>query len=277
MKKIVEYLILFLGISISSFAQWQQEWSSNATSVYYYSGWIAFSEIVGEWDYKFYVIDENSFKIMDSHYSTSPQYQYIFTPEEIQAEYSVYSLGIDLTGDNIVEFYVLSHYGSPELYRQSFKIFDITSNQILFERNNPSYYYSYPVVWDADNDKILECSFAVYDYPTFVNYNYEVYNTNIPTSINSNSSTPYGFNLKQNYPNPFNPRTSIEFSLEKESDVSLTIYDVLGKKVSTLIEKHALPGNHKVDFNGEKLSSGNYFYQLKADGMTTTKKMSVIK
>jgi len=277
MKKMLFYLSIVVSLYSNTTAQWQQEWSSNSTSVYFFSGWVAFSEIGGEWDYKFYLIDETTFKIMDSYYSSTPQYQYNFTPEEIQAECLVYSLGVDLTGDNIVEFYILSHYGSPELYRQSFKIFDITNGQILFEKNDANYYYSYPVIWDADDDQILECSYAVYDYPTFVNYKYEVYNTNIPTSIRGDVSVPLGFDLKQNYPNPFNPQTSIEFELKKESDVSLSVYDVLGRKISTLIEKHALPGNHKVEFNGANLSSGNYFYQLKADGKTTTKKMSVVK
>ena len=277
MKKTFLYLLLVIGLYFNTTAQWQQEWSSSSTSVYFYSGWIAFSEIGGECDYKFYLIDESTFKIMDSYYSSTPQYQYNFTAAEIQAEYLIYSLGVDLTGDNIVEFYVLSHYGSPELYRQSFKIFDITNGQILFEKNDANYYYSYPVIWDADNDQVLECSYTVYDYPTFVNYNYEVYNTNIPASISGDASVPLGFDLKQNYPNPFNPQTFIEFELKKESDVSLTVYDVLGKRISTLIDKHALPGNHKIEFNGENLSSGNYFYQLKADGETKTKKMSIIK
>lgn len=275
-KKIIYFLFLFMTcLNIS--AQWQQEWTSPSSSSLLYSGWIGLELNGSEWDYKYYIINGSSFVIMDNYYSSTPLYQYSFTQAEILAEYMIYSLGVDLTGDNIVEFYVLSYYGSAEPYRQSFKIFDITNGQILLEKNNSSYFYSYPEVWDVDADGLLECSYAVWDYPNFANYNYEVYGTGVSTSVLSKEKIPLGFNLKQNYPNPFNPSTTIEFDVKKGQQVSLNVYDILGRKISTILDRLIQPGKHSVMFNGENLSSGTYFYQLKTNEGTKTKKMSIIK
>lgn len=273
--KICLLVLLFFYLNLS--AQWQQEWNSPSISSLLYSGWIAFSEDGEDWDYKYYLIDEASMKIMNSYYSSTVLYQYNFTDAEIFGGYQIYSLGVDLTGDGNVEFYVLSYYGSAEPYRQSFKIFDITNGQILLEKNNSAFYYSYPVVWDADGEGILECTFAVWDYPNFINYNYEVYNTGVSTSVLSDGEVALSFDLKQNYPNPFNPSTTIEFGIQKMQHVSLNVFDALGRKISTIVNKSFQPGRYKVEFMGDNLSSGNYFYQLKTDNGVKTKKMSLIK
>jgi len=86
---------------------------------------------------------------------------------------------------------------------------------------------------------------------------------------NENSSLPESFSLKQNYPNPFNPTTNIEFSLPVSSDVKLNVFNILGQEVSTLLNQEMSAGNHTVVWNaldnsGRKLSSGIYFYMLKA-------------
>jgi hypothetical protein len=277
MKKIIFFLLFAFATCLNIRAQWQQEWTSASASSLVYGGWIAFTELNDEWEYKYYIIDESTLKIMNGPYSSTPLYQYALTEAEKLAGYQIYSLGVDLTGDNNVEFYVLSYYGSGEPYRQSFKIFDITTGHILFEKNNTSLYYTYPVVWDVDADGILECTYAVYDYPNFVNYNYEVYNTGISTTVAQNGPVPVGFELKQNFPNPFNPSTTIEFELKKQSAVTLDVFDVLGRKVSTLLNKTLIPGRHQVEFNGRNLSTGTYFYQLKTNEQTKTKKMSIVK
>ena len=97
------------------------------------------------------------------------------------------------------------------------------------------------------------------------------------TSVESNPILPKGFELKQNYPNPFNPITVITYELSTISDVSLIVYDVLGKKVQTLINEHQSAGNHSVTFNASNFSSGVYFYRLNVDGYTASKKMLLIK
>jgi hypothetical protein len=83
--------------------------------------------------------------------------------------------------------------------------------------------------------------------------------------------------LNQNYPNPFNPSTVIKFSIIENAHVTLTIYDVLGRKVKTLIDEEMSPGVHQTLFNAVDLSSGIYFYELRANQNISTKKMMLVK
>src|SRR5207249_1549368 len=85
-------------------------------------------------------------------------------------------------------------------------------------------------------------------------------------SVHSISTVAENFRLSQNYPNPFNPTTKIEFAIPKSSFVTLKIFDVLGKEVSTLVSENLKTGAYSVDFNGENISAGVYFYRLSADG-----------
>ena len=91
------------------------------------------------------------------------------------------------------------------------------------------------------------------------------------------SSVPEKFSLEQNYPNPFNPSTNLEFGISKSGYVSLKIYDVLGKEVVTLVNANLQPGTYKYDFDASGLTSGIYYYTLRTQGLTETKRMSLIK
>ena len=97
-------------------------------------------------------------------------------------------------------------------------------------------------------------------------------------------TVPSAFSLEHNYPNPFNPVTMIRFRLPFISNVSLKIYDVLGREVATLIDGRKLAGTYEVDFNAHQLASGVYFYKLRAIDVTTrnaeftdVKKMLLLK
>ena len=90
-------------------------------------------------------------------------------------------------------------------------------------------------------------------------------------------STPGEFSLEQNYPNPFNPTTSINFTLPQISIVTLKVYDVLGREISTLVNEEREAGSYSFKFNGSELSSGFYFYTVNAGNYTSTKKMLLIK
>jgi len=85
------------------------------------------------------------------------------------------------------------------------------------------------------------------------------------------------FNLSQNYPNPFNPVTTIKYSIPNESLVKIKIYDILGREVAALVNEQKTVGNYTVEFNGNDLASGVYFYQIKASGFTQTKKMILMR
>lgn len=93
----------------------------------------------------------------------------------------------------------------------------------------------------------------------------------------NNSSIPTSYALEQNYPNPFNPTTTIRYSLPKASNVSIKIYDVLGNEVMTVVKAYQNAGNYTETVDASNLSSGVYFYAIKAGDFTATKKMSLIK
>ena len=85
------------------------------------------------------------------------------------------------------------------------------------------------------------------------------------------------FALNQNYPNPFNPSTIISFQIPAISNVKLKIYDVLGREVTTLVNKEMKAGSYKVDFNSSGLASGIYFYKITAGNFSEIKKMVLLK
>jgi hypothetical protein len=88
---------------------------------------------------------------------------------------------------------------------------------------------------------------------------------------------PSYYALKQNYPNPFNPSTKIEYYLPKTGNVKLTIFDLLGKEVTVLVNGLKNPGIYTVDFDASRLSSGVYFYRMEAGSFADTKKMLLLK
>jgi hypothetical protein len=98
-----------------------------------------------------------------------------------------------------------------------------------------------------------------------------------PLSVEKSSAAPYRFALEQNYPNPFNPTTGIRYQVAGTSDVRLEVFDMLGRKVATLVNERKAAGAYSVTFNAANLSSGIYFYRLQAGAFTETRKMMLIK
>ena len=97
-------------------------------------------------------------------------------------------------------------------------------------------------------------------------------------AVNENTGyQPKFYYLSQNYPNPFNPTTTIKYSIPKEENVTIKIFDILGRKIKTLINDEKPAGNYKVEFDGSNLSSGVYFYQIKAGDNIETRKMLLLK
>ena len=96
-------------------------------------------------------------------------------------------------------------------------------------------------------------------------------------SVNVNGRNIDLFSLKQNYPNPFNPSTKIGFSLKKASNVKLVIFNLIGERIATIIDKEMGAGEHEALFNSKNINSGIYFYKLEAGNYSETKKMILIK
>ena len=85
------------------------------------------------------------------------------------------------------------------------------------------------------------------------------------------------YNLAQNFPNPFNPTTNISYNLENDGFVNLTVYDLSGREVATLVNGHLNAGPHEVTFDATGLTSGIYFYKLTAGEYSSMHKMVLMK
>ncbi|HUI31182.1 MAG TPA: T9SS type A sorting domain-containing protein [Candidatus Acidoferrales bacterium] len=83
--------------------------------------------------------------------------------------------------------------------------------------------------------------------------------------------------MTQNYPNPFNPTTRIEFALPKSELTKLTIYDLLGREVQTLIDRELQAGYYDVNFDASRFTSGVYLYRIQSGNFTETKKLLLLK
>jgi hypothetical protein len=95
--------------------------------------------------------------------------------------------------------------------------------------------------------------------------------------VNMLKDIPNSYSIQQNYPNPFNPSTTISYSIPKAGYVTIKVYDILGKEISTLVNEEKSIGSYEVRFNGANLSSGVYFYRMKAGGFIEVKKLMLMK
>ncbi len=114
-------------------------------------------------------------------------------------------------------------------------------------------------------------------------FRFAVDSNNVITGVKINK-IPKDYRLFQNYPNPFNPTTKIKYSIPKTGYVTIKVYDILGKEVTTLVNEEKTAGKYIVNFNGDNLASGIYFYQLRAtpisgqaENFISTKKMLLLK
>jgi len=156
----------------------------------------------------------------------------------------------------------------------------LTSNKIYLSKNNG-------LTWKEFSKGIgiseytYHVKFAVNGNKIFVSF---LYNSlwycdlsEITSLTEINSSTADKFILFQNYPNPFNPITNIIYSLFKTCFITIKVYDLLGKEVTTLVKEEKQAGNYNINFNAVNLSSGVYFYRMQAGTFSETKKLILIK
>ena len=142
----------------------------------------------------------------------------------------------------------------------------------------------------------MDVNLRVYGVPTRLDTMYVVFNSNDPqtpvanipiirellTGIGGANAIPTTYDVAQNYPNPFNPTTTIKYQLPEASQVKLVVYNVLGQKVRTLVNKQMQPGYYQVVWDGRndqgvQVSSGIYIYRFESDGLTRTMKMILMK
>jgi len=99
----------------------------------------------------------------------------------------------------------------------------------------------------------------------------------LPIMTTGDDFTPIEYSISQNYPNPFNPVTTIKYSLAKEGNVNLTVYNTLGSKVATIVNEYKPAGNYSIQFNGRNLTSGIYLYRLESGNYSAVKKFILMK
>ncbi len=143
-----------------------------------------------------------------------------------------------------------------------------------------------------DVDLCPVCDYEVQDYFkdtlrfvfTFIDGNVYSFSNSIPISGEGHPSNlegedvlPSEFILEQNYPNPFNPSTKISWQSPESSWQTITVYDVLGNEIATLVNGYRIAGNYEIQFDASRLASGIYIYKLQAGSFTNTKKMVLLK
>jgi M6 family metalloprotease-like protein len=142
---------------------------------------------------------------------------------------------------------------------------------------NPENGINYSFINDSGTGKI-SASLNELNQLTFYNLNDNMINLSaIANERNELLNIPIKYALHQNYPNPFNPTTIIKYDLPNTSDVSLIIYDILGRKVKELVNTKQQTGRYEIKFNASNLASGIYIYQLIADNYISSKKMILLK
>ena len=167
-------------------------------------------------------------------------------------------MGDDRTNPIVRTIPTLAHRTLPAGNKIVFHAYDPVS---LTTANDDSYPYWYWVGPDSANSVFQALRWF-----------------DIVLGVNGNGGAiPTQFALEQNYPNPFNPATTIKFSIPEVSKVTLKIYDILGREVSTLVNEVRNAGNHEVNFDASNLASGMYIYSIKAGDYTASKKMMLLK
>jgi len=237
--------------------------------------------------------DSVFFKIMKS-YATDPSLSYgVATTEDFQA------VAENVSGENLYYFFQEWIYGenyprytvswnksqvSEDLYKINLNIEQSTSK-------NPSF-FTMPIKVKI-NTSLMDTVVTIFNNAQKQNFQFDVLGN--PSSINFDdgnwilknlqttvtdvkdlSSFPQ-YNLEQNYPNPFNPSTIIRFQLQAAGFVTLRVYDILGKEVSTLINEYKPAGKYETEFHPLNLSSGIYYYSIKAGDFSKTRKMLFLK
>ncbi|MCL4280087.1 MAG: right-handed parallel beta-helix repeat-containing protein, partial [Ignavibacteriaceae bacterium] len=153
-------------------------------------------------------------------------------------------------------------------------------NQIFVDYSNANYHLlQNSQAVDAGTNLVLPTVFEDLDNvsrPQGSGFDIGSYEYTSTTEV-ANENIPNEFQLFQNFPNPFNPSTTIKFQLENSGFVSLTVYNVLGNEVATIINEFKSSGKYEVRFDASELSSGIYFVRLQQDSFIQTIKMTLLK
>jgi hypothetical protein len=159
---------------------------------------------------------------------------------------------------NVQTLPTLAHHTLPAGNKVIFHAYDPLSLNTAVDDDYPYYYW---VGYDEANSS-YQAAFTWFG---------------ISLEVEEVGGIPKEFTISQNYPNPFNPTTKINFSIPTSSFVTLKVYDVLGREVTTLVNREMNNGNYVVDFDASNLASGLYIYKIQAGSFSTSMKMMLLK
>lgn len=189
---------------------------------------------------------------------------------------------VSISGLNIDQVYYDIEITSPSNYYIS-AISNLNSTNeylpMMFTSTNSGLTWESEIFDITDNNMITPSLYMFNNESGFMVFSSIILGKNILTNINTNEQTigTIDFDLHQNYPNPFNPKTKIKFDIQNKSKISLKVYDITGKLISNLVNDFLNEGSYEVEFSGDNLSSGVYFYILSSNQKTISKKMLLIK
>ncbi len=153
-------------------------------------------------------------------------------------------------------------------------IHDVTNNVWVYDMKRqvtPWYYDSF----DAGYKASIDLSAAASDGKVVGSKMWSF--KGILTSVEKSDAAPTRYSLGQNYPNPFNPSTKIAYGVAKQTNVKLEVFDILGRKIATLVNESKNAGSYSVEFDASKIVSGVYIYRLSTPELTISKKMMLVK
>ncbi|SMO75817.1 T9SS type A sorting domain-containing protein [Gracilimonas mengyeensis] len=206
-----------------------------------------------------------------------------FTP--VEGEANIYELTMELQLPTLNDFGFVVKYGQPFTEFES-----MVTNGSGFDAGRRYYQFIEPTSVDYNGEDPFLGELYVSQWPTTytmptvtwaaedLEFDVQPDYAALATSTEEPSQEITGYELSQNYPNPFNPTTKINFVLPSVSEVNLTVYNLLGQKVTSLVSGQRMnAGSHTVAFDASALSSGIYFYELKAGNFVQQRKMTLIK
>jgi hypothetical protein len=285
MKHLFVLTAIVLAVISTSSAQWTLDCNTVSSQGTVTQGLLQMRNGEGQ-QQEFYMVDSLRLRIFANPCSQTATYTYTMNTNERTAYYRyVYATPLDFTGDGLNEITLLTYYLVGNSARSSVKIFDITNGTLLLERRDPSLSFTaYPyTIADINNDGTIECVVMVSNGQTGQSYS-EIYNAGASASgVHSGHAAVNGFALEQNYPNPFNPTTRIDYSIAAPGNVSVAVFNMLGQKVTTLVNGNQSQGAHSIEWNGHDehglpLSSGTYLYEVSINGEPSgTRRMILLR
>ena len=191
-------------------------------------------------------------------------YSLLPTPQPVQAEFYV---GDPSNGGTLIQ-----SLSGKTIFQTSDYIPARESKIITFDWRIPSNTPDNPRIY-----VVLDPNNSFPEIHKSNNTGWKVLNYSSVTGVKGEQVQPSNFRLSQNYPNPFNPTTNINYSITNSGHITLSVYNVLGQKVATLVNQEQKAGQYVVNFDASKLASGIYMYTLQSQGVSLTKKMMLLK